>query len=378
MEETNERRVISRKQMSTKLLDAFILWALVFGFAATIAKTLILMPVSLIFSGVFYNILATIIDLILCAVQWIFIARIAVKLTFKRYTINKSENVGILNKTMVVFSAMYILVCIANLFLKGGALGMSLGIGMFGSVAFLILLDIITTIAAIAILKYVLNSQDGYIYRQCVEGQLEEKVGLSVEEIVLLVIIGLIALSIVSLIISSMNSSILDNIPLDNGKQEVTQSTITEDGKQKAKIIAQNVHAKNLYKEVNGTYEKATAAELQKLINEELKEELGEQYFVIVTEDLEIKYSFEENLETNETNQISQKDSLKIAEAKSVVARAYADNLYKEEMVNGELLKSTPEELEQAINNKLLEYMGPEYTVTVSEDHKITYNFEIE
>lgn len=306
MEETNERRVISRKQMSTKLLDAFILWALVFGFAATIAKTLILMPVSLIFSGVFYNILAIIIDLILCAVQWIFIARIAVKLTFKRYTINKSENVGILNKTMVVFSAMYILVCIANLFLKGGALGMSLGIGMFGSVAFLILLDIITTIAAIAILKYVLNSQDGYIYRQCVEGQLEEKVGLSVEEIVLLVIIGLIALSIVSLIISSMNSSILDNIPLDNGKQEVTQSTITEDGKQKAKIIAQNVHAKNLYKEVNGTYEKATAAELQKLINEELKEELGEQYFVIVTEDLEIKYSFEENLETNETNQTFQ------------------------------------------------------------------------
>lgn len=77
------------------------------------------------------------------------------------------------------------------------------------------------------------------------------------------------------------------NIDKDNNQN------LTEEGKIKAKIIAQNVHAKNLYKEVNGTYEKATAGELQKLINEELKNELGEQYFVVVTEDLEIKYNFE-------------------------------------------------------------------------------------
>ena len=60
MEETKERKVISRKQMSTKLLDAVFLWSIVFGLAGTVVEALIAAPIALVIKGTFYNIIITI------------------------------------------------------------------------------------------------------------------------------------------------------------------------------------------------------------------------------------------------------------------------------------------------------------------------------
>lgn len=40
--------------------------------------------------------------------------------------------------------------------------------------------------------------------------------------------------------------------------------------------------------------------------------------------------------------------------------------------------RRTPKELERAINNELSLRFGPEYTITISEDYEVTYNFEVE
>lgn len=79
----------------------------------------------------------------------------------------------------------------------------------------------------------------------------------------------------------------------------------------------------------------------------------------------------------SQTNVIDQADNAKYksnqAEAKSLVALVYASELF--ETSGDEYTKRTPGELKDAIDEALAAEFGSDYTVTVSSDYKVSYNF---
>ena len=70
--------------MSTKLLDSFFGWEILFGIAVGIVQSVIDIPLAKFLKGTAYSIVTAIITLICYAVQWMFTARIAVKKTFEK------------------------------------------------------------------------------------------------------------------------------------------------------------------------------------------------------------------------------------------------------------------------------------------------------
>ena len=321
MEQKNERKVISRKQMATKLLDSFFGWGILFGIAVGLVRGAIDIPLTKFLKGNVYDIVTAIIILIGYAIQWMFTARIAVKNTFKKYTINKDQSKGILNKTIVFFSVLNIVVAGLGIYSIIAANNKLAFGGASVDITLPIILQAIVGVGAVGIIIYMANTQKSYIETQCVENMPEEKLKKSVAEIVLLVIIGVILVVAIgwAIKVGVIDRQAMENDEYDYGFLEDNEGVNYND------IEDLDKAQQELIKDAEEAAKKST-----------------------------------------------------IAEAKSLVALVYAENLFKDEMVDGEFVKSTPEELEKLINDKLLTEFGPEYTVKLSEDYGVTYNFETE
>lgn len=193
-----ERKVISKKNMSSKLLDNYILWGLVFVIPLTIISNGITKLLNGAISGDTFYIVSEIVTVVLFAIYWLLLSNVATKETFKKFTTNKSEKNNLLYKVAIFFILFRVLYILFNiLYMKIYA---SIGISM-------LIVDIIAEVICIGIIIYGLHRQKDFVNNSCVEGQEEIKLKVSVAAKILIGIIILIILVTVYYIINMQISN---------------------------------------------------------------------------------------------------------------------------------------------------------------------------
>ena len=149
--------------MSTKLLDSFFGWVILFGIAVGLVQYVIDIPLVKFLEGTAYDIVSAIVALICYAVQWMFTAKIAVKKTFKKYTINKEQSKGILNKSIIVYSLLNLIVAGVSIYGIVAANNKLVFWGTDVDVTLPIILQAIVGVGSVGIIIYMTNTQKEYV-----------------------------------------------------------------------------------------------------------------------------------------------------------------------------------------------------------------------